>query len=83
MRASIELCKHRAAGNLVVGVPVAGQRTVEEIAALVDDIVVLVVPPMFRAVAQVYRAWRDIPDSEVLAIMARWRRHQQEQNSAR
>ncbi len=79
MRASIKLCQNREAAQIVVGVPVAGRRTVNEVSKLVDDVVTLETPPLFRAVAQVYRHWYDVPDEEVLAIMERWRRVNQRQ----
>lgn len=74
MRASIQLCKNREAARIVVGVPVAGERTTEEIEQLVDEVVVVEQPAFFRAVAQVYRAWYDVPDREVLEIMTRRQR---------
>ncbi len=73
MMAAIRLCRKAGAGAVVVAVPVAGERMSDEIAGLVDDMVVLEVPPIFYAVAQVYRNWYDVPDEEVQAIMARWR----------
>jgi putative phosphoribosyl transferase len=72
MRASIMLCKDRKARRIVVATPVAGRDTAREIAALVDELAVLETPAFFRAVAQVYRNWYDVPDAEVLAIMSRW-----------
>jgi putative phosphoribosyl transferase len=78
MRAAIKCCRHRDAGTIVVAVPVAGREVTEEIAGerdgLADEIVVLEQPRHFRAVAQVYEHWYDVPDSEVTAIMERWRR---------
>lgn len=74
IRAAIELCKHQDAGRIVVAVPVTGERTAREIGALVDGMVVLEKPPFFRAVAQVYRNWYDVSDSEVLSILEEWRR---------
>lgn len=78
MRASIKLCKHQDAGRIVVAVPVAGQRAVSEIGTQVDEIIVLEMPEHFRAVAQVYEHWHDVPDSEVVDLMERWRREHQE-----
>ena len=72
MRASIELCKNKEAGEIVVGVPVAGERAKEEIGQIVDEIVVLESPSFFRAVAQVYESWYDVSDEEVLEIMEKW-----------
>ncbi len=73
MRASIKLCQHQDAGKIVVAVPVASERALLEIERKVDELVVLETPPYFRAVAQVYERWYDVPDSEVVAIMQRWR----------
>lgn len=75
MRASIQLCRERRPGTLVAAVPVAGARVKAQIAQLVDDLVVLETPPMFRAVAQVYEHWHDVSDSEVLEIMDRWEKN--------
>jgi putative phosphoribosyl transferase len=72
MRASIQLCRNQGAAKVIVAVPVAGPRVAAEIATLADDVVILVQPPFFRAVAQVYRNWYDVSDREVLEIMARW-----------
>jgi putative phosphoribosyl transferase len=72
MRASIMLCKNKSAQRIVVATPVTGRDTASEIAELVDELVVLEMPLFFRAVAQVYRNWYDVPDAEVLAIMSRW-----------
>ena len=74
MRATIELCKNKKAGTLVVAVPVAGERVAREIASRVDRCIVLETPRPFRAVAQVYETWYDVSDEEVLEIMDRWRR---------
>ncbi len=71
MRAAIMLCKNKKAAKVVVAVPVAGREVADEIAGMVDELVVLEVPPFFQAVAQVYRNWYDVGDEEVLEIMAR------------
>ena len=73
MRASIECCKNQGAEKIVVGVPVSGGRAVGEIEKLVDEVVVVEQPERFRAVAQVYRNWYDVPDREVLDTLERWR----------
>lgn len=72
MRASIMLCRNMKADKVVVGVPVAGQRTSVEIEELADDMVVLEKPVFFRAVAQVYLNWSDVSDEEALKIMNNW-----------
>ncbi|MFP4655664.1 MAG: phosphoribosyltransferase [Methanohalobium sp.] len=69
MNAAIKLCKNRGASKIVVAVPVAGREVVNRIGNLVDDIIVLDIPPFFQAVAQVYENWYDVSDNEVLEIM--------------
>lgn len=77
MRAAITLCRRENAGKVVVAVPVAGREVTEmfrgERDGLADDVVVLEQPKFFRAVAQVYERWYDVPDSEVVALMDQWR----------
>lgn len=77
MRAAIALCKNQGAGKIVVASPVSSERVKDEIRQLVDRVVILVTPPFFRAVAQVYRNWYDVSDSEVLEIMEKWEREKQ------
>jgi predicted phosphoribosyltransferase len=72
MRAAIQTCRNQKAGKIVVGAPVAGPDVAKEIARMVDELVVLEKPPFFRAVAQVYRYWYDVPDEEVIEILDRW-----------
>ena len=56
----------------LVAAPVSGEETAEKIEEMVDEAVILDKPPFFRAVAQVYMNWYDVPDSEVIAIMEKW-----------
>jgi len=78
MRAAIKCCRHYDAGEVVVAVPVSGRKVTEQIGGerdgLADEVVVLEQPRFFRAVAQVYERWYDVPDSEVTALMETWRR---------
>ena len=74
MRASIELCRNEKAGKIVVATPVAGERGARQIERLVDELIILEMPPSFRAVAQVYRNWYDVSDQEVLQTLEKWRR---------
>jgi putative phosphoribosyl transferase len=73
MRACITLCKKRKVKKIVVAVPVTGKRNKQEVAKLVDEIVVLETPFMFRAVAQVYRNWYDVSDREVHELLSSWK----------
>ena len=74
MRAAILLCRNKKAEKIVVAAPVAGEDVAAEIAKTVDEIVVLEMPVLFQAVAQVYRNWYDVPDKEVLTIIDRWKK---------
>jgi predicted phosphoribosyltransferase len=51
--------------------------------ALVDEVVVLETPPTFRAVAQAYVNWYDVPDAEAIAFLDRWRREKDEASHLR
>ncbi|KXA96287.1 phosphoribosyltransferase, partial [candidate division MSBL1 archaeon SCGC-AAA259I09] len=72
MRASIKLCKNKGTKKIVVAVPVSSEEVAEEIGEMVDEIIVLEKPEVFRAVAQVYREWHDVSNEEVLEIMEKW-----------
>lgn len=72
MIASIMLCKSKGAGKIIVASPVSSEEVANQIGRMVDEIVVLTKPPYFRAVAQVYRYWYDVPDKEVIDILDRW-----------
>jgi predicted phosphoribosyltransferase len=74
MRAAVRMARKLKAAEVVVAAPVAGPDTAAEMAALADDAVILERPRGFRAVAQVYANWYDVPDDEVLAWLERWRR---------
>jgi putative phosphoribosyl transferase len=76
MRAAIQLCREQGAGRIIVAAPVSSRQVAAELMALVDDVVILEQPPVFRAVAQVYENWYDVSDGEVLEILAQWREDQ-------
>lgn len=74
VRAGILLCRKKEAAEVVVAAPVAGVSVARDLSALADDVVIVEKPSLFRAVAQVYSNWYDVPDEEVLEIMERWER---------
>jgi predicted phosphoribosyltransferase len=75
MHTAVELCRKQEAAKIVVAVPVAGARSIEEFAHLADEVVVLESPLNFYAVAQVYEKWRDVSDEEVLALERAYGHH--------
>lgn len=74
MRVSIMLCKNKRAKRIIVASPVASPDVAGEITGLVDEAVFLETPEYFRAVADAYMNWYDVPDSEVIDIMQQWAR---------
>lgn len=73
MRAAIMLCKKQGAKKIIVATPVTDKEIVDELSHIVDEVVVLETPRFFRAVAQVYENWYDVPDEEVIEILNRWK----------
>jgi predicted phosphoribosyltransferase len=73
MQAAIRFCRNEKAKKIVVAVPVAGPSTVKRFMDIVDDIVVLEQPPLFRAVAEAYQNWYDVGDDEVVSILRKYR----------
>ena len=77
MMASITLCKNQKPSQLIIASPVSSPEVAQRIEALegVDKTIILLKPKFFRAVAQVYEHWHDVPDHEVLEIMRDYRHH--------
>jgi predicted phosphoribosyltransferase len=74
IRAGITMCRNQSAGKIIAAAPVAGPETARELKTVADEVVVLETPPHFRAVAQVFESWYDVPDEEVIRIMEEYRR---------
>jgi len=76
MRAAIKLIKKRDPKSLIVASPVSSPEVGRalQMKNAVDEVIILEQPQYFRAVAQVYENWRDIPDHEVLEIMKEWQK---------
>ncbi|MHC4618885.1 MAG: phosphoribosyltransferase [Planctomycetota bacterium] len=72
MRASIQLCRNKKARRIIVASPVSGPSTAAQFVEVADDVVILETPRFFRAVADVYANWYDVPDEEVIAVLERW-----------
>ncbi len=74
MAASIASCRNRRAEWIVAAAPVAGPETVAWLQDAADEVVVLETPKFFRAVAESYRNWYNVPDREVIEILEQWGR---------
>ncbi len=75
MHAAISYCKNHNAAKIIVAAPVTSSRVKQQLAQIVDDVVILQTPPDFHAVASVYANWYDVSDEEVLEIMKAWEVH--------
>jgi len=72
MFAAILFCKKQNAAKIIVASPVAAPSVTDEMAQVADDVIILEKPPFFRAVAQVYANWYDVPDYEVIRTINMW-----------
>jgi predicted phosphoribosyltransferase len=70
--ATIELCRKREAGKIVVAAPIAGKRMEDILRKTVDDFVILEIPPFYSAVSQGYDDFSNLSDDEALAFMEKW-----------
>ncbi len=70
MTASLRCCRNLGAARIVAAAPVAGPETVSRLEGEADEVVVVEKPRFFRAVAESYRDWYDVPDREVIEILA-------------
>lgn len=69
MKAAIESARARGAKEIIVAVPVGAPDSMEELRKLADRVVVLLVPPHFRAVGLWYQTFDQTEDDEVIKIM--------------
>ncbi|MFP4497454.1 MAG: phosphoribosyltransferase [Vulcanimicrobiota bacterium] len=72
MRASIAACRNLKAEEIIVAAPVTSNRVKSELQDMVSEVIILETPSNFRAVAQVYRHWYDVPDEEAVKIYRKW-----------
>jgi putative phosphoribosyl transferase len=69
VQAAIMLCRNKKAKKVVVASPVAGPQATLELAKVADEVVIMEKPSFFRAVAESYRNWYDVPDEEVMGFV--------------
>ncbi|MBS3761047.1 phosphoribosyltransferase [Halodesulfurarchaeum sp.] len=69
MRAALKMLSDRGPARIVVGVPVGPLDTIQELEALVDDLVCLETPSHFRAVGQYYDRFDQVTDDEAMAYL--------------
>jgi len=72
MKAAIQQVKHRGPARCLVAVAVAPKETVAELSSIVDEVVALLAPPVFfGAIGAYYRAFQQVTDQEVVALMTK------------
>ena len=69
-RAAIEVMRLLQAHRVVLVVPVAPVATVEELRTVADDLVCLHVPPAFMAIGAFYDNFAQVPDDDVVRLLA-------------
>ncbi len=73
MWAAVKMCRKNKAREIMVAAPIADSGAEREFKQKVDDVIILEKPSFFSAVAQGYEEWYDVPDSEVIELMNKWR----------
>lgn len=69
VRASLKAVRRRHPAKLVLAVPVAPERTLEELRADVDEVICLQTPEPFYAIGPWYRDFHQVGDDEVVAML--------------
>jgi len=72
--AALRSARRCGASRTVLAVPVGAKEAVALLRPAVDELVCLVVPEVFGSVGQAYRTFGQVPDEEVVAVLARSRR---------
>ncbi|MBS9525278.1 phosphoribosyltransferase [Litoribacter alkaliphilus] len=67
--ATIELCRNRDAGKIILATPIAGESLCKRLKKKVDEIVVLKTPFFFRSIEQAYKDFEPLNDADVLKII--------------
>lgn len=69
MKAAILSVKAEGAAKIIVAVPVSPVETLQEIKALVDEVVCLYTPSLFQAIGQFYGEFYPVEDEEVISLL--------------
>lgn len=69
--AALRGLRQKKPGRLILAVPVGPPDTVVRLSGEVDESHCLATPPYFAAVGQFYRDFQQVPDEEVISLLAR------------
>lgn len=70
VRVAVAALRDAGAGRIIIATPVAAAATVEMLETLADEVVCLEAPRMLHAVGYHYRDFGQVPDADVIALMA-------------
>ena len=70
--ATVALCRNKKAGKIVVGAPISGKRMASMLPRMVDEVVILEIPPFYSAVSQGYESFNNLTDEEALEFLDKW-----------
>jgi putative phosphoribosyl transferase len=69
-RAALQVARAHGAARVVLAVPVAPPDTVQELSTDADEIICLETPELFFAIGQWYQDFSQVPDDQVVALLA-------------
>lgn len=72
--ATIELCRNKEAGRIVVAAPISGRSTEAMLRRKADEVIILEKPVLYQAVSQGYQNFYNLTDEETLAFLDQWER---------
>ena len=67
--AAIQALRQQGVRRMVLAVPVAPPETIERLRPMVDELVVLLTPPLFWAVGAFYEDFRQVSDDDVCRVL--------------
>lgn len=69
MKCAIAELRHRHPQKIIIAIPVAPADSLEEIAALVDEVICLSVPKSLNSIGSFYDSFPQVEDAEVIRLM--------------
>ncbi|MDO6392056.1 phosphoribosyltransferase family protein [Pontibacter sp. BT731] len=66
---TVHMARHKQPRKIIIAVPVAPRAAIKQFEAIVDEVVCLLVPPMFQAVGQFYQEFEQVSDEEVIRLL--------------
>lgn len=69
MKAAIQSVKEENAKKIIVAIPVAPPRAIQELKGYADEVICLFAPDYFMAIGQFYRDFRQTEDDEVISLL--------------